>query len=262
LNEGEIVWNINAIITAEIVYLLHTFVFKKIFISGKININMKKIAEGKTKIVYEDGDRYIIEFKDEMTAFDGLKKTSFEKKGFYNKEISVKLFRILEENGVKTHFIEDLGGNRIAVKKLEMIPVEVVCRNIAAGSILKRLPLEKGTKLNGIVEFFYKSDELHDPMISEDHMRFFGEDPERIKEITKKVNRILSEYLEKKGVTLIDFKLEFGKLNGEYILGDEISPDSCRFWIKDRSYDKDVFRFDKGDVSNVYREIYEIICGD
>jgi len=112
------------------------------------------------------------------------------------------------------------------------------------------------------VEFFYKSDELHDPMISEDHMRFFGEDPERIKEITKKVNRILSEYLEKKGVTLIDFKLEFGKLNGEYILGDEISPDSCRFWIKDRSYDKDVFRFDKGDVSNVYREIYEIICGD
>jgi len=223
---------------------------------------MRKIGEGKTKIIYENGDKYVIEFKNDMTAFDGIKKTSFENKGFYNKEISVKLFKILEKNGVKTHFLKDLGEDKIAVKKLKMMPVEVVCRNIAAGSILKRLPIEKGTKLNGIVEFFYKNDELHDPMISEDHIRFFGEDPEKLKEITKKVNKILFEYLEKKGITLVDFKLEFGKFKGEYILGDELSPDSCRFWIKDKSYDKDVFRFDKGDVSEIYREIYKLICGD
>jgi len=236
--------------------------FKKLFILKRIDINMRKIGEGKTKIIYENGDRYIIEFKNDMTAFDGIKKTSFENKGFYNKEISVKLFKILEENGVKTHFLKDLGEDKIAVKKLKMIPVEVVCRNIAAGSILKRIPIEKGTKLNGIVEFFYKNDELHDPMISEDHIRFFGEDPEKLKEITKKVNKLLFEYLEKKGITLVDFKLEFGKFKGEYILGDELSPDSCRFWIKDKSYDKDVFRFDKGDVSEIYKEIYKLICGD
>jgi len=236
--------------------------FKKLFKVKRIDINMRKIGEGKTKIIYENGDRYIVEFKNDMTAFDGIKKTSFEDKGFYNKEISVKLFNILEENGVKTHFLKDLGEDKIAVKKLKMIPVEVVCRNIAAGSILKRIPIEKGTKLNGIVEFFYKNDELHDPMISEDHIRFFGEDPEKLKEITKKVNKILFEYLEKKGITLVDFKLEFGKFKGEYILGDELSPDSCRFWIKDKSYDKDVFRFDKGDVSEIYREIYKLICGD
>lgn len=223
---------------------------------------MRKIGEGKTKIIYENGDKYVIEFKNDMTAFDGIKKTSFENKGFYNKEISVKLFRVLEENGIKTHFLKDLGEDKIAVKKLKMIPVEVVCRNIAAGSILKRIPIEKGTKLNEIVEFFYKNDELHDPMISEDHIRFFGEDPEKLKEITKKVNKILFEYLEKKGITLVDFKLEFGKFKGEYILGDELSPDSCRFWIKDKSYDKDVFRFDKGDVSEIYKEIYKLICGD
>jgi len=236
--------------------------FKKLFKVKRIDINMRKIGEGKTKIIYENGDRYIVEFKNDMTAFDGIKKTSFENKGFYNKEISVKLFKILEENEVKTHFLKDLGEDKIAVKKLKMIPVEVVCRNIAAGSILKRIPIEKGTKLNGIVEFFYKNDELHDPMISEDHIRFFGEDPEKLKEITKKVNKILFEYLEKKGITLVDFKLEFGKFKGEYILGDELSPDSCRFWIKDRSYDKDVFRFDKGDVSEIYKEIYKLICGD
>lgn len=236
--------------------------FKKLFKVKRIDINMRKIGEGKTKIIYENGDRYIIEFKNDMTAFDGIKKTSFENKGFYNKEISVKLFKVLEENAVKTHFIEDLGDDKISVKKLKMIPVEVVCRNIAAGSILKRLPMEKGTKLNGIVEFFYKNDELHDPMISEDHIRFFGEDPEKLKEITKKVNKILFGYLEKKGITLVDFKLEFGKFEGEYILGDELSPDSCRFWIKDKSYDKDVFRFDKGDVSEIYKEIYKLICGD
>jgi len=236
--------------------------FKKLFILKRIDINMRKIGEGKTKIIYENGDKYVIEFKNDMTAFDGIKKTSFENKGFYNKEISVKLFRVLEENGIKTHFLKDLGEDKIAVKKLKMIPVEVVCRNIAAGSILKRIPIEKGTKLNGIVEFFYKNDELHDPMISEDHIRFFGEDPEKLKEITKKVNKILFEYLEKKGITLVDFKLEFGKFKGEYILGDELSPDSCRFWIKDKSYDKDVFRFDKGDVSEIYKEIYKLICGD
>jgi len=236
--------------------------FKKLFILKRIDINMRKIGEGKTKIIYENGDKYVIEFKNDMTAFDGIKKTSFENKGFYNKEISVKLFRVLEENGIKTHFLKDLGEDKIAVKKLKMIPVEVVCRNIAAGSILKRIPIEKGTKLNEIVEFFYKNDELHDPMISEDHIRFFGEDPEKLKEITKKVNKILFEYLEKKGITLVDFKLEFGKFKGEYILGDELSPDSCRFWIKDKSYDKDVFRFDKGDVSEIYKEIYKLICGD
>jgi len=236
--------------------------FKKLFKVKRIDINMRKIGEGKTKIIYENGDRYIVEFKNDMTAFDGIKKTSFENKGFYNKEISVKLFKVLEKNTVKTHFIEDLGEDKISVKKLEMIPVEVVCRNIAAGSILKRIPIEKGTKLNGIVEFFYKNDELHDPMISEDHIRFFGEDPEKLKKITKKVNKILFEYLEKKGITLVDFKLEFGKFKGEYILGDELSPDSCRFWIKDKSYDKDVFRFDKGDVSEIYKEIYKLICGD
>ncbi|NJE05761.1 phosphoribosylaminoimidazolesuccinocarboxamide synthase [Thermococcus sp. M36] len=228
-----------------------------------------EVYEGKAKrIIPLDDGKVVMEFKDDATAFDGGKKARFRGKGWLNAQISAYLFKVLERNEIKTHFIGVAGDNRLIVEKLRMYPVEVVVRNVVAGSLKKRLPLEEGTELREpIVELYYKDDTLHDPMINRYHARVLGISEEEIREMERialRVNEILREYFKEKGIILVDFKLEFGKNErGEIVLGDEISPDTCRFWDAEtgRSLDKDVFRFDKGDLVKAYEELYERLTG-
>ena len=229
-----------------------------------------KVYEGKAKkMIPLDEGKLIMEFKDDATAFNGEKKAQFKGKGWLNAQISAHIFKLLEEKGIKTHFIGVAGDNRLIVEKLQMYPVEVVVRNIVAGSLKKRLPLEEGTELEEpIIELYYKNDALGDPMINYYHAKILGVDESEIKEMEKiafKVNEILKDYFKEKGILLVDFKLEFGKNEkGEIVLADEISPDTCRFWDVEtkKSLDKDVFRFDKGDLISAYEEIYKRIIGD
>ncbi|RLF87984.1 phosphoribosylaminoimidazolesuccinocarboxamide synthase [Thermococci archaeon] len=224
-----------------------------------------KVYEGKAKkMIPLDEGKLIMEFKDDATAFNGEKKAQFKGKGWLNAQISAHIFKLLEEKGIKTHFIGVAGDNRLIVEKLQMYPVEVVVRNIVAGSLKKRLPLEEGTELEEpIIELYYKNDALGDPMINYYHAKILGVDESEIKEMEKiafKVNEILKNYFKEKGILLVDFKLEFGKNEkGEIVLADEISPDTCRFWDVEtkKSLDKDVFRFDKGDLISAYEEIYK-----
>lgn len=226
-----------------------------------------KVYEGKAKkMIPLDEGKLIMEFKDDATAFNGEKKAQFKGKGWLNAQISAHIFKLLEEKGIKTHFIGVAGDNRLIVEKLQMYPVEVVVRNIVAGSLKKRLPLKEGTELEEpIIELYYKNDALGDPMINYYHAKILGVDESEIKEMEKiafKVNEILKEYFKEKGILLVDFKLEFGKNEkGEIVLADEISPDTCRFWDVEtkKSLDKDVFRFDKGDLISAYEEIYKRI---
>ncbi len=228
-----------------------------------------EVYEGKAKkVIPLDGDKVILEFKDDATAFNGEKKAQFRGKGWLNAHISAHLFRVLEERGVKTHFIGLTGDNRLIVERLKMYPLEVVVRNVVAGSLKKRLPLDEGMELpEPIVELYYKDDSLGDPMINSYHLKILGVSEAELREIERialKVNEILKEYFQERGIILVDFKLEFGKNGrGEIILGDEISPDTCRFWDARtrRSLDKDVFRFDKGDLINAYEELYQRLTG-
>ncbi|ACL70961.1 phosphoribosylaminoimidazolesuccinocarboxamide synthase [Halothermothrix orenii] len=226
---------------------------------------LEMLYEGKAKKVYrtEDKDRVIIEYKDDATAFNGKKKGTIQEKGFYNAQISAALFNLLEDNGVKTHFIKKLGDREQLTTYVDIIPLEVVVRNIVAGSLSKRLGLEEGYVLEEpIIEFYYKRDDLGDPLLNNSHIRALKlADEEEIKEITAmgfKVNDILRNYLSNKGIELVDFKLEFGKNNGNILLADEISPDTCRFWDKSsgEKLDKDRFRRDLGGVENAYREVW------
>ncbi|NJE25948.1 phosphoribosylaminoimidazolesuccinocarboxamide synthase [Thermococcus sp. MV5] len=224
-----------------------------------------KIYEGKAKkMILLDEGKLIMEFKDDATAFNGEKKAKFKGKGRLNAQISTILFKVLEENGIKTHFIGIAGDNRLIVEKLKIYPLEVVVRNVVAGSLKKRLPLDEGTNLpEPIVELYYKNDDLGDPMINHYHAKILGISESELKEIENialKINKILKEYFAQKGIILVDFKLEFGKNErGEIILGDEISPDTCRLWDAKtkQSLDKDVFRFDKGDLISAYEELYK-----
>ncbi|MCO6041861.1 phosphoribosylaminoimidazolesuccinocarboxamide synthase [Thermococcus alcaliphilus] len=224
-----------------------------------------EVYEGKAKkMIPMDDGKMIMEFKDDATAFNGEKKAQFKGKGWLNAQISALLFKILEEKGIKSHFIGVAGDNRLIVEKLQMFPVEVVVRNVVAGSLKKRIPLGEGSELpEPIIEFYHKNDALGDPMINYYHAKILGIDEKEIKEMEKialKVNEILQEYFKEKGILLVDFKLEFGKNEkGEIILGDEISPDTCRFWDAKtkESLDKDVFRFNKGDLISAYEEIYK-----
>ncbi|WP_188202913.1 phosphoribosylaminoimidazolesuccinocarboxamide synthase [Thermococcus camini] len=228
-----------------------------------------EVYEGKAKkVIPLDDGKAIMEFKDDATAFDGRKKARFRGKGWLNAQISAVLFRVLEEKGVKTHFIGVAGDNRLIVERLKMYPLEVVVRNVVAGSLKKRLPLEGGTELpEPIVELYYKDDSLGDPMINYYHAKVLGISEGEIREMERialRVNEILREYFAQRGIILVDFKLEFGKNGrGEILLGDEISPDTCRFWDArtGKSLDKDVFRFDKGDLINAYEELYERLAG-
>jgi len=223
------------------------------------------LYEGKAKKVYRTDDPryYIIEYKDEATAFDGKKKGIIQGKGTINNKVSAVFFHLLEENGVPTHFVELLSPTEMLVKKVEIIPLEVIVRNYAAGSISKRLGLEEGLKFDQpVVEFSYKNDELGDPMVNNYHilaMKLATE--EEINTLTQqalRVNQILSQFLLEKNIILVDFKLEFGKTpEGHIVLADEISPDTCRFWDSTtmEKLDKDRFRRDMGGVEEAYLEI-------
>lgn len=224
----------------------------------------EKIYEGKAKQLFttDNPDLLVQYFKDEATAFDGKKKGIIEHKGILNNKISSRIFRMLEEKGVKTHFVDTLSDREMLVKRLRIIPVEVVIRNIAAGSLCKRLGLEEGMALKEpTLEFFLKNDPLGDPMINEYHARVFGwatdAELDQMKETAFKVNKILSEFFSERGIILVDFKLEFGEHKGEVLLGDEITPDGCRLWDKAtrEKMDKDRFRRDLGKVEEAYQEV-------
>jgi len=223
------------------------------------------IYEGKAKKIYstEEEDKLIIHYKDDATAFDGKKKGKIKSKGKYNLEISNIFFMLLEDNDIKSHLIRQINDTDILVKKVDIIPIEVVLRNVAAGSLAKRLGLEEGTKLNRpILEYYYKDDELGDPLINRYHIierNLATEGQLKLLDILGfKINKVLTNFLEDKDLILVDFKLEFGlDKNGNIILADEISPDTCRFWDKEtnKKLDKDRFRRDLGEIEEAYQEI-------
>lgn len=223
------------------------------------------LYEGKAKKVFKSDveDVYIVDYKDDATAFNGEKKGTIAGKGVINNRMTNYLFQMLEKEGVPTHFVEELSDRETAVKKVEIVPLEVIIRNVAAGSFSKRLGIEEGTKLIApTLEFSYKDDELGDPLINDYHAIAIGaatrEEIDRITELVFKVNEFLCKFFAECGIELIDFKVEFGRLsNGEIILADEISPDTCRFWdIKTREkLDKDRFRRDMGGVEDAYIEV-------
>jgi len=222
------------------------------------------LYEGKGKQLFaSDVENELIQvFKDDATAFDGIKHDIIRGKGALNCAMSTFFFERLHEAGISSHFIRREGPVEMRVKRLAMIPVEVVVRNVAAGSICKRLGLEEGMTLDHpLTELFYKSDELHDPLINTEHAELFGwagrEDIAFMRTTALKVNRALSDMLVASGIRLIDFKLEFGEANGEILLGDEITPDGCRLWdVKtNQKLDKDVFRRDLGSLSETYHEV-------
>ena len=231
-------------------------------------INTGKVKSGYTT---DDENAVIIEFRDDMTAGDGARKEVMNKKGSYNALISTKLFKVLEENGIKTQFIDLPETNVMVAKKLEMIPIEVIVRNIATGSLIRKYPIADGTKLDPpIVQMDFKADEFHDPMLNDSIIKALGlATQEEIDELTEKalkINEVLSEFLLEAGIILVDFKVEFGKdKNGEIILGDEISPDGCRLWDSETldMLDKELFRKGKdNEVMDAYVEVYNRIIPD
>ena len=228
------------------------------------------VYEGKAKKVFntEKEDYCVIEYKDDATAFNGVKKSSIAGKGVINNIMSSYFFKLLEENGIPTHFVEQLNEREMLSKKVEIVPLEVIVRNIAAGSISRRLGIPEGTELPvTVLEFSYKNDELGDPLINDLHAYAMElatpEEVEIIKKFALKINSLLSERLLQAKIKLVDFKLEFGKFNGEIILADEISPDTCRFWDLEtgKKLDKDRFRFDLGDVEEGYQEALKRLMG-
>jgi len=230
---------------------------------------LEQIYEGKAKILYatDDPDLVIQYFKDDASAFNGIKKGTIVDKGVINNHISSRIFRFLEENGISTHFVDQPTDREMVAKKLEMIPVEVVLRNVVAGSLAKRMGQPEGEILSRpILEFYYKDDELGDPMINEYHITVFNlasaEEIEVLKTQGLKVNGLLVDFFKARNIRLVDFKLEFGRHKGEIFLGDEISPDSCRLWDWEsgEKMDKDRFRFDLGKVEESYQEVYNLIC--
>jgi phosphoribosylaminoimidazole-succinocarboxamide synthase len=209
----------------------------------------------------------IIEFRDDITAFDGGKKDVLTDKGRYNAEVSAFFFRYLEKNGVKTHFVKMLDEKRMVVRELQMIPLEVIVRNFAAGSLVRNYPFKEGTKLNPpIIVIDYKDDLRHDPMLNDEIIGALGlatsQELKKIKKIALEVNSHLSRFLAENDITLVDFKLEFGRGGKTIYVGDEISMDSMRLWDKKsgESLDKDVYRFDKGDVIATYTKVSRRIC--
>ncbi len=229
---------------------------------------MEQVYEGKAKKLFttEDADIYIQEFKDDATAFDATKRGTIQNKGVVNNKVSTKLFKLLEEKDIPTHFIELLNDRDMAVKKVEIVPLEVTMRNIVAGGMAKLLGLEEGIILEEpVFEYHYKEDALHDPLINDSHVKALKlateEELSTIKELSYKINDILIEFFGEKNLDLVDFKLEFGRCKGEIILADEISPDTCRLWEKGskRKMDKDRFRRDLGSIEETYQEVLKIV---
>lgn len=226
------------------------------------------LYEGKAKKVYttENPDVLIVDYKDDATAFNGVKKGTIVGKGVVNNRMTNHIFKMLEEKGIPTHFIEELSDRETAVKKVEIVPLEVIVRNVAAGSFSKKLGIEEGFRLlSPTLEFSYKNDELGDPMINDYYAVAIGaatrEEIDKITELVFKINEILVDYYKSIKVDLIDFKVEFGRYKGQIILADEISPDTCRFWDSEthEKLDKDRFRRDLGHVEEAYEEIYRRI---
>lgn len=222
------------------------------------------LYEGKAKKIYETDNPNIVimEYKDDATAFDGTKRGMIREKGIVNNKVSNHFFKLLESKGIPTHFVEEIDERRTAVKKVEIVPVEVIVRNVAAGSLCNRLGLEEGIVLKRpVLEFCYKNDALHDPQINQYHILALElateEEINKVVEYSFKINQILREYLKEINIDLIDFKLEFGRYKGSIILADEISPDTCRFWdmITKEKLDKDRFRKDLGNVEKAYKEV-------
>lgn len=233
---------------------------------------LEQLYEGKAKKVFktDDPNAYIVEYKDDATAFNGLKKGTIADKGIINNKVSNHLMKMLEKHGIPTHVIEEISDRETIVKKVSIVPIEVIVRNIAAGSISKRLGIPEGTKLaKTVLEYSYKNDDLGDPMINDYHV-FAMElaTPEELKTIADyafKINDILAAYLKDIKIELIDFKLEFGKTpDGTIILADEISPDTCRFWdsTTGEKLDKDRFRRDMGGVESAYHEVMKRLLGE
>ena len=225
---------------------------------------LEMVYEGKAKKVYKTDDpkRFIVDYKDDATAFNGIKKGTIEDKGIMNNKISSILFGLLESKGIETHFIELLSDREMEVKAVKILPIEVITRNIAAGSICQRFGLEEGLILEKpLVELCYKNDALGDPFITEDHVEILKlatkEQITSLKESTLKINKVLKDFFLEKGIKLVDFKLEFGLYEDRVILADEISPDTCRFWNAETNekLDKDRFRRDLGDITKGYISI-------
>ncbi|MCM8770324.1 MAG: phosphoribosylaminoimidazolesuccinocarboxamide synthase [Candidatus Omnitrophica bacterium] len=227
-------------------------------------VKKEKIYEGKAKILYAtENPEYLIQyFKDDATAFDATKRGTIQGKGICNNRISAQLFQLLEEKGISTHFIKSLSEREMLVKKVEIIPVEVTIRNIVAGGMSKLLDLEEGIILDApVLEYHYKNDKLHDPLVNEYHILALKiaslEELDAIKKISFMINQILKDFFAKKNLELVDFKLEFGRYKNKLVLADEISPDTCRLWDKEtkQKLDKDRFRRDLGNVEAAYQEV-------
>lgn len=233
---------------------------------------MKKgeiLYKGKAKSLYrtEDPGILLVEFRDDITAFDGQKRDMLSSKGRLNAQVSAFLFRLLEKKGIPTHFIDMPDESHMLVRALEMIPLEIIVRNVAAGSMVRQYPIREGTVFeNPVIVIDYKDDSHHDPMLNDDliiALKILTQDElARIKETALRVNSVLREFFASLGITLVDFKIEFGRTSdGKIILGDEISMDSMRLWETStgRSLDKDVYRFSKGDVIEAYNRVAEIV---
>ena len=231
-----------------------------------------QLYEGKAKKVFatNDPDLVIVSYKDDATALDGLKKGTITGKGVINNRMSNYLCRLLEKHGVPTHYVEELNDRETVVKKVSIVPLEVIIRNISAGSFAKRYGVEEGIVFaEPTIEFSYKNDDLHDPLINSYHALALGlatkKEIDEIKAMAFKVNDILKEYFLSLNVKLVDFKLEFGRLkDGTIVLADEISPDTCRFWDADTNekLDKDRFRRDMGGVEDAYNEMMKRVFGN
>ena len=228
------------------------------------------LYEGKAKKVFatDNPDQVVQYFKDDATAFNAQKRGTIADKGVINNKVSERLFRLLEQAGVPTHFVERLSDRELLTKKVAIVPVEVVVRNVVAGSLAKRLGLKEGDPIEpAIVEWYYKNDALGDPLIADEHIRLMklatSEQMTEIKRLALKVNSLLQPFFSERQMILVDFKLEFGMHNGQLILADEISPDTCRFWDQTtkESMDKDRFRKDLGKIEEAYREVLKRVCG-
>jgi phosphoribosylaminoimidazole-succinocarboxamide synthase len=237
-----------------------------------VNVELReKLYEGKAKIVYATSRPGVIVqfFKDDATAFNALKRGTIVGKGVVNNRMSAALFRRLERAGIPTHFLEVLSDREMLCRRLDIIKIETIVRNVVAGSLAKRTGLEEGTPIRQpIVELYYKSDPLGDPMLNEDHVRMLRlatpAEVSLIKRMALQVNGVLRPHLARRGLLLVDFKLEFGRAARKVYLGDEISPDTCRLWdatTRER-LDKDRFRRDLGGVEEAYQEVYRRLVGE
>ncbi len=235
---------------------------------GKMAKKMEQLYEGKAKKVYatDDSDLVIVDYKDDATAFNGEKKGTIVGKGVINNRMTNYIFQEIEKAGVPTHFVKEISDRETEVKRVEIVPLEVIIRNVAAGSFSKKLGIEEGTKLLApTLEFSYKDDALGDPMINDYYAIAIGaatrEEIEKITEYAFKVNEFMKAFFLEAGIELIDFKLEFGRFHGEIILADEVSPDTCRLWDSKthEKLDKDRFRRDMGNVEDAYQEVFKRI---